>query len=414
MDIDNVIKPNGNLMDDKLQYDQAIGAFCDINYSDVFLESEMIANETIVKTPKDENGYQEIFKVYLFKSKKNRGQIIAIPSTQDGERIEFPIKVKETKEIIYGKNVYHLATKIAKSKFPAKDTIKFHEFVDSWFPIKHTSEIDKFIYKILILTTVHTQSFCLVATPPSFGKDGAISAIYNTMMIGRNATGGSAAKLAQFLDDPHTTFNEVVGISKTYVDLLYPFFKGVAAGQKFYEHLTTGSTLTKTRYDISKYGFIVLTNEPNVYVENGKMTWEEQFDYAVFDRIPPFLLKGTVSKDNQYSNLFGINWNQEVLDNKQQYINWISRFYYDMNDMSNQELSYSIDRYDIEYKERRAGEDSVRWLKTFQNIGRMVSRYVESKFSESDREEIFYMIMDEIYQRNRDYVNVVKELNLIR
>lgn len=400
---------------DLLFHKDAIGAFHDIFYSDIYMDYAITNDEMVIKE-KTEDGDTIIYEGFPLKDKKTYKTYFIRSSYKDasGEvhRVKFPIKIKQSRKIIWGKKVYYLADYVT-TKFPSSNKLSFHEFVDKWFPIEHHSEEDKMVAKLVTLTTMLTNSFAVISTPPSFGKDGLVSNIYNLTMFGRNMSGGSEAKVAQMLDDEHTTFNEVVGISKKNAEVLYPFFKGVAAGQKFYEHTTTGSNATKNRYDIGNYGFVVFFNEPDKYVEAGKITWEEQYDYAVFDRVFPVLLSGTVKKQNQYTNVYGIDWKQYVLDHKQDYIDFIGRFYYDLENIDSQKLLFPLSKYNIEYRQRNKGEDSVRWLQTFQNIGRIVSRYVESKYTKSEQEKEFYRIMDLVYDRNRKYIKTVTELNLI-
>lgn len=401
-------------LDKLLFFDKAISEFYNQIFANVYMDYQLTSDEQVIKemTP---NGYV-VYEGFTLKDRRDN-KTYFIPSNYkdtDGieHRVKFPIKITKSKKVIWKNKIFYVADYVT-TKFPESDKLPFHEFVDNWFNIIHHNEDDKFIAKIAVLTTMLTNSFCAISTPPSFGKDGIVSNIYNLTMFGRNMSGGSEAKVSQMLEDKHTTFNEVVGVNQSIRDVLYPFFKNVAAGQKFYEHKTIGSGATKNRYEIGDYGFVVFFNEPEQALKDGNITWEEQYDYAVFDRIFPLGLTGTVSKDNQYSDVFGINWVEYVKKHKQEYIDFVSRFYYDLSTINTQKLSYPLTRYNIDYRDRKKGEDSIRWQNTFNNIGRIVSRYVESKYSEDDREQEFYKIMDMIYDRNRSYISKVKELGLL-
>jgi len=402
-------------LDKLLFYDKAISEFYNQMYADVYMDYQLTGDEMVLKELTDSGVI--LYEGFPLKDRKNL-KMYFIPSTYKDvnsktHRVKFPIKIKESHKVIWKGKIFYVA-KYVTTKFPEKDDISFSEFIDEWFPIKHNNPEDVLVAKFLTLTTMLTNSFAAISTPPSFGKDGIVSNIYNLTMFGRNTKGGTEAKVSQMLEDKHTTFNEVVGVSKSISEVLYPFFKGVAAGQKFYEHTSTGSNVTKNRYEIGDYGFVVFFNEPQEAVENGKLTWEEQYDYAVFDRVMPFLLSGTVAKENQYKDVYGVDWVQYVEDHKQEYIDFISRFYFDLKHINSQTLLYPLSKYNLDYRDRKKGEDSVRWQNTFNNIGRIVSRYVESKYSENKREEEFYKLMDLIYQRNRDYLDMVKTLGLIK
>ena len=88
--------------------------------------------------------------------------------------------------------------------------------------------------------------------------------------------------------------------------------------------------------------------------------------------------------------MFGINWVEYVKQHKQEYIDFVSRFYYDLATINEQKLLFPLSKYNLDYRDRKKGEDSIRWQNTFNNIGRIVSRYVESKYSEDVREQEFY------------------------
>ena len=330
---------------------------------------------------------------------------------QGVKRSNFPLKIKKTVPAMYEKKVLHLVEELKSVKYPEDDSMSFHQFFDNWFPIKHTSPDDKMVAKFCVLTNMLTNSFCSLSTPPGFGKDGMAEAILLLTNFGRSISGGSDAKIAQLLDNRYTVFNEVVGINKQVANDLNKFFKGVGAGQKYYEHTTTGSSQTKSRYKIGDYGFTVFFNLHEELMANGRLTWEEQYEPAVFDRVFPVLLKGNVSSDNQYVGVKGIVWQDYVIQNIDYYKKFIGRFFYELKDIKNFSLKFDIKKYNLSY----SSKDALRWVSNFHKIGIVVNKYVWSKYPNDmkKQEQEFYEIMDKIYDRNRQYVDKVKNLNLI-
>ena len=323
---------------------------------------------------------------------------------------KFPLKIRKTRPAIYDKKVYHLIEELQSVRFPESDEMPLHQFFDNWFPILHTSPEDKMVAKFVVLTNMLTNSFCSFSTPPGFGKDGMAEAILLLTNFGRSVSGGSDAKIAQLLDNRYTVFNEVVGIKKDVATDLNRFFKGVAAGQKYYEHTTTGSSQTKSRYKIGDYGFTVFFNQHEELINSGKLTWEEQYEPAVFDRVLPFLLHGNVAQNHQY---MGVNkvWQEYIKENIDYYKKFVGRFYFELKDIKNYALRFDIAKYDLKYGNKAA----LRWVNNFNKISTLVNKYVDSKYTdEATREKEFYHIIDLVYDRNRQYVDKVKELQLLK
>jgi len=359
--------------------------------SDEKVIKEVVVNEDGKKTDYIHQGF-ELFD-------KNSKLTYFVPSAY----LEaMPFKINKTKQIVYARKVYHLVTDITSILMPSEDTMSTKEFVDAWFPLKHTSEKDKLIAKLLVLTNATQQSWCRIITKQAFGKDGIANNLMEICNFGRKVSKVSPAKLFQLIEDKYTIFNEIAGFTGDKLHTMEDFFYQTADGNDVYEHHTTGSHITRTKIDISRYGYTIFHNIPEYYIKKGKLTFEEMFSDAIFYRIFPVELEGQIETNHQFIN-FNKDIKKLVNQYRNEYIKWIKKFFWLRENLRFITVPYDLSKYTFEASPE---EKTPRWLDVFTKIAKTVYSYAESK-------EEFYEILDLIYDRHKKYLNKVKSLNLI-
>ena len=392
-------------MDKYLFHSEAINLFRDKIYRDIYTKWDISGDEKRIKDVsdgavydgfemKDRNTKKTLFLRSTFMKNGDKGHITQI----------MPIKVIDTKKIVYGKKIYHLITQWKSVKFDASDYMPFRTFFDSWFPLEHTNEEDKLVAKFAVLASATARGFSRIVTGAGFGKDGMADNLINVVGKGRNVGSASPAKLFQLISDDFTVFNELAGFSGEKKDIMQKFFLETGdVSKNVYEHGTTGSDKTASQGDISNYGWCIFHNLPEYYVEKGQSTFEQMFTPAVFDRIFPLLLDGRVASDNSFINV-NKDFKKMVDENITDYAEWIGCFYRIKRDINSVVLRYDLSRYDLSMKGRK--EASSRFYNTFYRIAKLVQEY-----SKSDDE--FYKIMDLIFDRHKKYIKKVQDMGLI-
>jgi hypothetical protein len=359
----------------------------------VFHKFDIVGDERIFKNTITDEKYQG-FEVKDRESKKSY-----IILSEDVKKM--PVKVLSAEKIIDGRRVFYIAD-VATVKFPEDDKLGMRRFIDLWFPLNHTHPKDLLLAKFVTLVPTITKAFTRVITKQSFGKDGLINTIIDLTTMGANITEASDAKLGTMIDLGFSVFNEISGYSGETRKILQRFFLATAETNiNTYEHTTTGSDKTKSRYDISNYGYSVFHNVNDYYRTRGLPLFEEMFSKAVFYRIFPIQLQGQVDDKEFIGYQYDVK--STVKENLDVYKQWIGYWYWLRNNFKYQTLNYDISKYQLIAEDN---EKVSRWISTFTNIAKVIQMY-------SLNEVEFYTLMDELYKRHRDYIKSVQEEGLI-
>lgn len=393
-------------MDKYLFHSNSVNLFRDKIYKDIYTIWDISSDEKRIKDSVDSSIVYDGFEMKDRKTKKTL--FLKSSYNLNGQRRgitnAMPIKVLNTKKIVYSRKIYHLITDWKSVKFEPSDEISFKNFFDSWFPIEHTNEDDKLVAKFLILASATSRSFSRIVTGAGFGKDGIADNLINITGKGRNVGTASPAKLFQLISDDFTVFNELAGFGGEKREIMQKFFLETGdASKNIYEHGTTGSDKTNSQADISNYGWCIFHNLPEYYIEKGQSTFEQMFTPAVFDRIFPVLLEGRVCSNNSFINI-NKDFDKLVNDNIKSYANWIGKFYSIKDKMKKEFVKYKLDKYKLGADSRE--ESSSRFYNSFYRIAKLVQMY-------NSDETQFYKIMDIIYDRHKKYIKKVTELGLI-
>lgn len=317
-----------------------------------------------------------------------------------------PLKIKDSWEVYHGKKVYHWVApeNIRSVNFPESTDMSLRDFIDSWFNIEHSNPDDAFVFKIVALAS-HMGGFSRIIGDKGFGKDGWVNTLIGITGVGNNISKvKSDAKWIRLIDDKYTVFNEISGFGGERLEIAENFFLGTGdVNTPEYNHSTTGNESTGNKRDITGYSYFIMHNPPSYYMEKGKITFEQMFQPAVFDRFIPIKVTGRVSSKNSFQDPT-IDFERVVGDNMDYYKNFIGRLIWVRNKGSLIKLKYSLDKYDLSYDGRE--ETSSRWMNTWIRYGQLVQEY-------SDSEDEFYKLMDKIYSCHLDAKKEIKELGLM-
>jgi hypothetical protein len=406
-------------MDKYCFHSEAVSIFRDEIYSDIFTKWDISGEEKEIKeklpetTTEDSNGNKKTivptmphkgFEIRDRKTKKTYFLESKVGDTDQYITEVMPIKIKQTKELVYGRKVYHLVTKWISVKFEPTSNMSFRDWFDVWFPLEHTSEDDKMVAKFCVLASAIGRGFSRLVTGAGFGKDGMANNLINVVGKGRNVSTASKAKLFQLISEDFTVFNEIGGLGGDNKVTMQDFFLQTGdVGNAVYEHSTTGSDKTSSQADITKYGWCIFHNLPEYYMDKGLECFEQMFSHAVFDRVFPLLLDGAVESKHSFMNV-NIDFKRLVKESKNDYRHWIGCYYRMKEGFNNIQLKYKLDRYELQVEGRK--ESASRYYNTFYRLAKLVQEY-------SETEEEFYTIMDKIYARHKKYIGMVKELGLI-
>lgn len=336
--------------------------------------------------------------------------VIDSDGTRTDPRDEFPIKILETRQIIFRNKVFHLVIDYMSGKLPPEKTMKMFEWFDRVNPIKHSSEDDKIIARANTLAAMFYKTSSRLETQAGFGKDSDTTQIGNLTNFGRKVEKATPAKLAQLASEEYTAFNEISGFGGDDRDIFNTFFKTVGDDNPIYEHKSTGSDKTTSRVDIRHYGLNIFHNRLEWYLKRGMKVFENMFDPAVFNRYMPYSLNGVIEKDNQYKEMKGRNL-VELFNEAEPFLKSFAKMFYWLKEQSKEwTLSYNIDRYDLEYP--NCTETLTRWQNSFDYMAIVLEQYVTSKYP-NDSEKEFYRLMDIAYDRHKIYMAKVRRESLL-
>ena len=317
---------------------------------------------------------------------------------------ELPFKVLETETQVYARKVYHLVKRIKPGKPIVSDEMSVKEWIDSWFDLEHTSKEDLMVAKFLVASSATSRTFTRICTGAGFGKDGIVNNLIGITGKGKNVNTASPAKLFQLIGEGFTAFNEIAGFGGERKETMQNFFLVTGdSGATVYEHGTTGSDKTKSNADISEYGWTILHNLPEYYMNKGQLTFEQMFSHAVFDRVFPVLLEGGVKPKNDFMKV-NIDFDRLVDDSLGEYKRWIGRYFHLKSILYKTKCRFVLKEYDLSVPGRK--ESGSRFWNNFNNIAVLVSLYAETQ-------EEFDHWMDIIYDRHKKYITKVEELGLL-
>jgi len=315
-----------------------------------------------------------------------------------------PIKIHDTTPVSYGRKVYHVVKKCNSVKIYANGDMSMREFVDSWFDLEHTSPEDLLLCKLLVVTAATNRSYFRICTGAGFGKDGVVNNLIEITGKGKNISTASPAKLFQLIDDGFTMFNELSGFGGEKLSTFQQFFLTTGEmGTNVYQHGTTGSDKTRSSADISDYGWIMAHNDPEYYISKGKPVFEQMFTSAVFNRVFPVYLRGTVADKHDFMSA-DKNFSKLVEEGMQDYKAWIGKFNWLKENMKKTKCKYQVKDYDFSVPGTDLG--AARFWNNMNKLAITVSEYAKD-------EEEFHKIMDAVYERHKDYIKRITDLGFM-
>jgi len=346
-----------------------------------------------------------------FVVKDNNKRSILIPSK---EVKKMPLKVIEDDllEIVDGKRIFHVATFCKSMQIPSSEKMSVRQYFDDWFPLEHTDPKDLLLNKIMVQTARSSQSYNRYMTKQGFGKDGIVNVPLLLCGRGRKFDKGNFVKLASGIEEGYTYFNEISGMLNM-KDIFQSFFESTGAGDDYYEHETTGSTITKSKYKISDYGYNHGYNYTSYYLNSGKPAYEQIFGPAVIYRLIPFKLEGQVIDTNfMTQNIDVQGLKDEAFD---YFVSWIGRSVWIDENFKKLVLPNAcaeyLDKFSFAVEE---GEKTSRWKKGFYDLSKMTYLYCkDGDGTKTEQFEEWASLMELFYKRHRAYIEDVKNYGLM-
>jgi hypothetical protein len=410
---------------------KAIAIFKEEKFSNIFHAYDLSSEEKLLKCkvppfarPYFDNAEEIYLKGYELKDPKSKMTYL-LPSgfkNEQGNYVHistlFPIKIKRSYEVYHGKKVYHWvgSENLTSVAYPQSEDPFLKQDIDTWFDIEHSNPNDMKVCKFMLLAS-HAGGFSRGIGDKGFGKDGLGNTLIGVTGIGNNISKvKSDAKWIKLIDDKYTLFNEISGFGGERLEIAENFFLGTGdENTPVYNHSTTGTDQTGNSRDITRYSYSIIHNPPSYYMEKGKITFEQMFQPAVFDRFFPLKLEGGVLGKNSFQDP-SIDFKEVAHKSMDFYKQFIGDVVWIRNELWKQALLFSIDKYIIGYEGR--SETSSRWMNTFIHIAQVVQEYV--KYDEHKnlvpmdvRERLFYENLDLVYNSHQRAVAEIKELSLI-
>lgn len=386
----------------------AIDKFGEVVFVNCFYDYDMSSDEMVIvekipmgtKIDNKTGEEKEIFdkrdyKGYCIKDHKSKKMFFL-----ESEFVQdLPIKIKGTKEVIYKNKVYHVITEYSKAKMEHDDILSPQEWFDVWFDLPHSNPLHLKIMKLATITSFLDRAYFRISTNRSFGKTGVVASLLTLtgegMKIDKDT---SPAKLTTGLNHDFTHYDETGGLSTEFTRTLGNIFFGTADGtSNIYEHNTTGSHLTKSKYNISNYGYIITHNPPESYLEKGLEPFEQQFRIEVFDRIPVLELSGKL--ETSKIDIPNVNWYKYIKDNIAFYRQFIGKIL-SMRDKRNEIVLTKDFNWDFKYSSG-ASDRHNNWMRVF------------AKYTEFFCPDEYEIIMNETHRLYKEYIQKLKDLGLL-
>ena len=383
---------------------QALDKFNEVMFGNCYYGHDIISDEVVITQKvltgieedkgQEKNIYERLnHQGYVIKDNKNK-KLYFLKSEYIND---MPIRVRETQEVVYKNKVYNLIKSLDKVGMKQDNTMTNEEFYNAWFPFPHTNPIHLDILKICTLSAMLERCYFRIITNKGFGKTGVIASMLSLTGDGiKIDKDTSHAKLSTSLDHDFVHFDETGGLSTEFSRILGNLFFGTADGtSNIYQHNTTGSNITKSRYDITKFGYCITHNPPESYLEKGQEPFEQQFRIEVFDRIPCFELSGMLDTDSMIVK--ERDWFEFIKENKDFYRKFVGKYLW----LKDNAMFFSNEDFDYNFKYPNASNRHNNWMRVF------------AKYTKLFCPDRYKMIMDEVQKCYNDYIKKCIELGLI-
>ena len=153
-----------------------------------------------------------------------------------------------------------------------------------------------------------------LATPPSFGKDSVIDALWHLLNNAIRIDKATFAKLEYVLKFPLIICNEVASLSGAEMKEFESFGLSAGAFQNMYTKRSRKSHGTKEIYDISKLSLGFTYNNRACYESIGRKGFDASFPTQFLDRFLPLKMEGSLLV-NQFANAGEIDFDVECEKN---------------------------------------------------------------------------------------------------
>jgi len=211
----------------------------------------------------------------------------------------FPLKIKaEPVKKYIGSEIYYVCSETTPMSFKGEKYHSFKELVNEFASLKHTEPKYFLLYKLIFLTSLLTRINVRVCSPSNFGKDSVIKIGGDLLNNCISISPSSMASVEYRLFSRVLALNEVSLISQEEHNFVRKFLLLCGEFKNLYEKSTRGSKLHGTYdiYDLKNLSLILTYNPLSYYEERNKANqfFDMVFDYAVLDRFPAFLFKGSL------------------------------------------------------------------------------------------------------------------------
>ena len=209
-----------------------------------------------------------------------------------------PIRIKKTKTIMDGHNIYHFIEAYSKIGFVPEKCCTFRELVNEFFDVKHSNNAHFTLFKILALASYITRINVRLCSNIEFGKDGTFLTLnYLTNRVAVFDKPRTVAKLEYGVINDVLVINELIPKTEEERRNIHEFLLPLGSFTPQYQKKSRASYSygTKDVYDVSNLSVVLCYNTLNEFAEVDKQYYfDNVFGKPVLERYMPFLFKGRI------------------------------------------------------------------------------------------------------------------------
>jgi len=314
---------------------------------------------------------------------------------------KLPLRIENYEKYSFRTDVYWKVTEATSIKIRPEKTMEFDDFVDSFFPVKHTKPTDWLLWKLINFSAYFSRINIRIATPPNFGKSAMIqifSHLFKDAVVFQPRT---MPAVEYRLENKILALDELGNLTK---DAHYTFKSILLTVGDFrneYEKSSRGSVqyASKDVYDISNLSLMLFYNRLEDYRDQ-EVYFDNLFDRQVLNRYLPLRFDGSLYM-GQFEGIDSKEEAREIMENN-----------YDELIKFTRNLAYFRQNWSRELKSRdvyfriKAPPllEGSRQFSSFSRICKVIDLYTADK-------ELYQEYVSQLWERVKNYYVEVEKAN---
>lgn len=367
-----------------LMHNDAICAFNNELYSDIFTTENIISKKKVITVDGD-----KYYGYYLEKGNKTYFVV-------DAHFDLLPFKVIKSREIDFKGDVIEFIELPKTIKIPSEQALTFRELIDITPAFKHTHPTHFLLHKIAAVAAWADRTNFRVVTDAGFGKDSVVNIINYLVDSTANIYGATFPKLEYNLLNRLIILNEMGNLKKEDKQSMQEFLLAVGAYFNTYSKRSRRTADTLEQYDISNISLVIFYNLPSYYISKGQEYFDTMFTEAVNNRFIPFYFEGRLA--TKFGELVDP---EAILDSGREVYKQVIatlNFYKNNNVKA---IPFTVDRTYIKFS-----KEEERYSRSFYTIMKYVAEYSESQ-------EEFDNLTKTLYDCYKNYDGLVSDSKMV-